>query len=63
MTNVSDLFVAGIEEVRKTWGWFLVFGILLMALGGVCVVKAQTATTFSILAWAGSWYSAQLCGS
>ena len=50
MTNISSVFVAGIEEVRKSWGWFLVFGILLMTLGATCVGKAQTATTFSILA-------------
>jgi len=50
MTNISGVFVAGIEEVRKSWGWFLVFGILLMTLGATCVGKAQTATTFSILA-------------
>ena len=50
MTNLSDVFLAGIEEARKSWGWFLVFGILLTILGAVCVIKAQTATTFSILA-------------
>ena len=50
MTNISSVFVAGIEEVRKSWGWFLVFGMLLMILGTTCVGKAQTATTFSILA-------------
>lgn len=50
MTSVSDLFAAGIEQVRRSWGWFLVFGILLVVLGAVCVGKAQTATTFSILA-------------
>jgi uncharacterized membrane protein HdeD (DUF308 family) len=50
MTNISSLFAAGIEEIRKSWGWFLVFGILLVILGLVCVAKAQTATTFSILA-------------
>jgi uncharacterized membrane protein HdeD (DUF308 family) len=50
MTSVSDIFVAGFEQVRKSWGWFLVFGILLMVLGGLCIGKAQTATTFSILA-------------
>jgi uncharacterized membrane protein HdeD (DUF308 family) len=50
MTTITDFFVAGLEQVRKSWGWFLVFGILLMILGGVCVGKAQTATTFSILA-------------
>ena len=50
MSTVSDFFVAGLEQVRKSWGWFLAFGILLTVLGAVCVVKSQTATTFSILA-------------
>jgi len=50
MTRISDVFMAEIAEVRKSWGWFLVVGILLMILGATCVVKAQTATTFSILA-------------
>jgi uncharacterized membrane protein HdeD (DUF308 family) len=50
MTRISDGFMAGLEEVRKSWSWFLVLGILLMILGVACVGKAQTATTFSILA-------------
>ena len=50
MTSISDLVDAGLQEIRKSWGWFLAFGILLMILGVACVVKAQTATTFSILA-------------
>ncbi len=50
MTTVSDFLVAGLEQVRKSWGWFFVFGILLVILGVLCVGKAQTATTFSILA-------------
>jgi uncharacterized membrane protein HdeD (DUF308 family) len=50
MTTISDIFAAGLEQVRRSWGWFLVGGILLAVLGVVCVVKAQTATTFSILA-------------
>ena len=50
MNTISDLFAAGLDQVRKSWGWFLVFGILLMILGVACVAKAQTATTFSILA-------------
>ena len=49
-STISDVFAAGIEQVRKSWGWFLVFGILLAVLGVLCVVKSQTATTFSILA-------------
>jgi uncharacterized membrane protein HdeD (DUF308 family) len=50
MNTLSSLFEAGIEEVRKSWAWFLVAGILLMVLGAACIVKSQTATTFSILA-------------
>jgi uncharacterized membrane protein HdeD (DUF308 family) len=50
MSAISDVFKAAIQEVRKTWGWFLTLGILLMVLGVLCIVKAQTATGFSILA-------------
>ena len=50
MTPISSLFEAGLEELRKSWGWFLVFGIVLMVLGAACIAKSQTATTFSILA-------------
>ncbi|MFZ0864004.1 MAG: HdeD family acid-resistance protein [Terriglobales bacterium] len=50
MNTISDLFAAGLDQVKRSWGWFLVFGILLMILGVACVAKAQTATTFSILA-------------
>jgi uncharacterized membrane protein HdeD (DUF308 family) len=50
MSNISDAFAAGLEQVRKSSGWFLVCGILLTVLGVVCIAKAQTATTFSILA-------------
>ena len=50
MAYISSVFTAGIEEVRKSWGWFFVCGIVLMVLGAMCIVKDQTATTFSILA-------------
>jgi uncharacterized membrane protein HdeD (DUF308 family) len=50
METISDVLATGLEQVRKSWGWFLAGGILLMILGGVCIGKAQTATTFSILA-------------
>lgn len=50
MATFTDFFGAGLERVRRSWVWFLVFGILLMILGLVCLGKAQTATTFSILA-------------
>jgi len=50
MSKVIDFVAAGLEQVRKSWGWFLFVGILMILLGVVCVGKAQTATTFSILA-------------
>ncbi|HXY02096.1 MAG TPA: HdeD family acid-resistance protein [Terriglobales bacterium] len=50
MNTISDVFAVGLEQVRKSWGWFLASGILLTILGVVCIGKAQTATTFSILA-------------
>jgi len=49
MSKISEVFAAAIGEVRKSWGWFLALGIALMALGVLCIVKAQTATAFSIL--------------
>jgi len=50
MATMSDIFAAGLDQVRRSWGWFLACGILLTILGVVCIGKAQTATTFSILA-------------
>lgn len=49
MTTAADFFASGLEQVRKSWSWFLALGILLIVLGVLCVGKAQTATTFSIL--------------
>jgi uncharacterized membrane protein HdeD (DUF308 family) len=50
MNTLSSLFAAGLEEIRKSWGWFLLSGVVLMTLGAACIAKSQTATTFSILA-------------
>ncbi|HTS59044.1 MAG TPA: DUF308 domain-containing protein [Terriglobales bacterium] len=50
MNTNTDFFRAGLEQIRRSWVWFLVFGIVLTALGILCVAMAQTATTFSILA-------------
>jgi len=49
MTTAADLFATGLDQVRKSWSWFLALGILLVLLGVLCVGKAQTATVFSIL--------------
>lgn len=50
MPYISSLFAAEMEKVTRSWGWFLVFGILLVILGIICIAEAQLATTFSILA-------------
>jgi hypothetical protein len=49
MTTADDFFAAGLEQVRKSWSWFLVLGISLIVLGVLCVGGAQSATTLSIL--------------
>ena len=49
MINMADFVAVVVAKVRKSWGLFLVTGILLIILGVLCVGKAQTATTFSIL--------------
>jgi uncharacterized membrane protein HdeD (DUF308 family) len=42
-------FAAGINEIRSSWGWFLVLGILLMIFGAICVVGNITATFATVL--------------
>jgi uncharacterized membrane protein HdeD (DUF308 family) len=41
---------SGLDRLRRLSTQFVVFGLAMMALGALCVVKANTATTFSILA-------------
>lgn len=38
-----------IEAVQRNWGWFLVFGIALLALGCVAVSSAFYTTVFSVI--------------
>lgn len=49
MSELTDFVAAVVDKVRKSWGWFLVTGILAMILGAFCVGNAQFATTLSIL--------------
>jgi uncharacterized membrane protein HdeD (DUF308 family) len=50
---MSDLannpLVAGISEIRKSWGWFLALGVSFMLLGVVCILRDVTATYVSVL--------------
>jgi uncharacterized membrane protein HdeD (DUF308 family) len=41
--------VEGIEEIRASWGWFLVLGILSVILGIGCVVFNVSATFATVL--------------
>ncbi len=41
--------VAGISEIRKSWGWFLALGILLMLFGVACIAADVTATFATVL--------------
>jgi uncharacterized membrane protein HdeD (DUF308 family) len=45
--------IAGMEEIRNSWGWFLALGILLMILGAVCIVGDVIATfaTVQVFGW------------
>ncbi len=43
--------LAGIEEVRSSWGWFIAFGIALTLLGAVCILGNITATFATVLAF------------
>lgn len=46
-------FLAGINEIRGSWGWVLAAGIALMVFGAVCVAGniAATFATVFVLGW------------
>ena len=49
--QLSDSLLAGIQELRSSWGWFLAFGILLIVLGTLCILGNVTATFATVLAF------------
>jgi|ERR1700683_241563 len=46
---VHNAFVTGIEDLRGSWIWFLITGILLMLVGFVCIIGDVTATFATVL--------------
>jgi len=54
---VSELtynpLIAGMDEVRKSWGWLLALGILFVVLGAACIAfdVAATFTTVLVFGW------------
>jgi uncharacterized membrane protein HdeD (DUF308 family) len=51
--NMSEItnnpLIAGINEIRRSWGWFLVLGILFMLFGVACILGDVTATFATVL--------------
>jgi len=46
---IDNPLIAGLESVRRSWGWFLALGILLTVLGVACIVFDVTATFATVL--------------
>jgi len=46
---VDVLIIRVTPEMIQHWGWFLAFGIVLMALGIAAIVRATTATVASVV--------------
>jgi uncharacterized membrane protein HdeD (DUF308 family) len=49
MADVSVLDVQVPAQIIQNWGWFLAFGIILMLLGIVAIVRSVAATVVSML--------------
>ena len=48
-TSDYNPVLAGMAEIRKSWGWFMFLGIALAILGMACIVFSATATSATIL--------------
>jgi len=50
---ITHPLLAGIHRIRRSWGWFLALGIVLIVLGTVCIAGEVLATfaTILVLGW------------
>ncbi len=48
-TNITDLRLVGLEELRRNWAWFLALGVLLLILGFLAVGAAALMTVISMI--------------
>ena len=48
-TSDYNPVLAGMAEIRKSWGWFMFLGIALTILGMACIVFSATATSATVL--------------
>ena len=46
---IYNPLIAGIEEIRASWGWFMALGILFIILGVACIAFDVTATFTTVL--------------
>lgn len=47
--NFNTLDVQVPQEIVHYWGWFLAFGVALLLIGAVAIVRSVTATIVSML--------------
>jgi uncharacterized membrane protein HdeD (DUF308 family) len=50
VSTVGGSIKEGLDRIHDSWGWFVVLGIALIALGVVCIMGDVTATLVTVLA-------------
>jgi uncharacterized membrane protein HdeD (DUF308 family) len=50
---MSGSLVESVHELRSSWGWFLVLGLLLILAGVACIIADVTATFATIIVFGG----------
>src|SRR5579871_1082489 len=41
--------LAGLDEIRSSWGWFVTIGIMLLVAGAICLLGSVAATFATVL--------------
>lgn len=49
VNRLPDPVLAGLHEIRSSWGWFMFLGILLLLLGVLCIVGNVVATFATVI--------------
>jgi uncharacterized membrane protein HdeD (DUF308 family) len=49
MSEFANPVISGLNEIRRSWGWFLALGILFMLFGVACILGDITATLATVL--------------
>jgi uncharacterized membrane protein HdeD (DUF308 family) len=50
VSTIGGSIKEGLDRIHDSWGWFVVLGIALIALGVVCIMGDVTATLVTVLA-------------